>query len=371
MISAIGVSVIIPVYNVEKYLDRCIVSVVGQTYRNIEIILVDDGSTDGSPVVCREYARRDSRIKYIHQDNSGLGAARNTGIKAAASNYVTFLDADDWFEETFVEKVLQAMLHSYSKIGLCDIYYVDSEDMSRTHVKMRFQQFVNSVDSDLSVINKSRLFAWGKIYKKALFTEQNIAYPPFTFEDIITPIIVALAGQVAYVSEPLIHYYRNRQSSLSNNPQNIDDIKKGLALLGERFRKLGRYEQFRLEYKKIALGQLRFACRKWGAIDNKSIMDSLKKLEAYVGDLFPALKDITQKKFYITNVQLAGALDKALPYAMQRTEDALEADYIVNFEGDYFIELFKIKKITIPFIKKTCDQTSFEFDIAELIMERI
>lgn len=371
MINASEVSVIIPVYNAEKYIGRCIASVVGQTYKNIEIILVDDGSTDGGPTICREYARHDPRIKYIRQDNSGLGAARNTGIEAAASSYVTFLDADDWFEETFVEKVLRAMLHSDSPIGLCDIYYVDSVDMSRTHIKMRFHQLVSFVDSDVSVINKSRLFAWGKIYKKTLFTKQNIRYPTFTFEDIITPIIVMLAGQVAYVPEPLIYYYRNRQGSLSNNPSNIDDIKRGVILLGDCFQKTGQYERVRQEHKKIALGQLRFACRKWGSIDNKEIADSLKGIETYIGVAFPELKDITQKKFYITNAQFTGALDKSLPYAAQKTEDVSEADYMVNFEGNAFIEVPQLKKITIPLIETARDQTSLEFDIAELIMERI
>ena len=98
------VSVVLPIYNVEKYLDRCIESVVGQTYKNLEIILVDDESPDGCPKKCEDWAKRDKRIKVIHKENAGLGYARNTGIENATGEYICFFDSDDYVEKDTIEK---------------------------------------------------------------------------------------------------------------------------------------------------------------------------------------------------------------------------------------------------------------------------
>ena len=101
------VSIIIPIYNVEQYLDRCIKSVINQTYKNIEIILVDDGSTDKCPEICDQYAQKDNRIVVIHKENGGLSSARNAGMKVLKGEYMLFADSDDWIKENTVEELLQ------------------------------------------------------------------------------------------------------------------------------------------------------------------------------------------------------------------------------------------------------------------------
>lgn len=103
------VSVIVPVYNVEKYLDECVRSIMNQTYQNLEILLIDDGSTDRSPEMCDTYARQDSRVKVIHQHNQGLSAARNTGMNSMKGEYFGFVDSDDYIEPTMYEKLLAPM----------------------------------------------------------------------------------------------------------------------------------------------------------------------------------------------------------------------------------------------------------------------
>ena len=119
------ISVIVPVYNIEQYLSFCLKSITNQTYKNIEIILVDDGSTDDSPKMCDDYAKRDSRISVIHQKQQGLVAARKVGVKAANGEYCIFVDSDDWISENLLESVL-----SLSQNGLVDIvnYAVVSVD---------------------------------------------------------------------------------------------------------------------------------------------------------------------------------------------------------------------------------------------------
>lgn len=120
------VSVIVPVYNVEKYLDRCITSIVNQTYLNLEIILVDDGSPDRSPQICEEWARRDSRIRIIHKTNGGLGMARNTGMDNAHGAYVCFVDSDDYIAEDTVQKAYTLITAERADVVVCGFYSVDS-----------------------------------------------------------------------------------------------------------------------------------------------------------------------------------------------------------------------------------------------------
>ncbi len=119
------VTVILPIYNVEKYLDRCINSVVNQTYRNLEILLIDDGSTDACPQMCDEWAARDARIRVIHKENQGLGFARNTGIENANGEYVCFFDSDDYIEATTVEKAYSRADEENADIVSFGLYFVD------------------------------------------------------------------------------------------------------------------------------------------------------------------------------------------------------------------------------------------------------
>ena len=121
------ISVIVPVYNVEKYLRQCLDSVLAQTYRELEIILVDDGSTDGSGAICDEYATRDSRIKVVHQQNGGLSSARNAGLDLATGEYVAFVDSDDYIHETMLELLYQALVENNADTVICNFERVDEK----------------------------------------------------------------------------------------------------------------------------------------------------------------------------------------------------------------------------------------------------
>ena len=121
------ISVIIPVYKVEKYLDRCVLSVVNQTYKNLEIILVDDGSPDNSPKMCDEWAKKDKRITVIHKQNGGVSAARNDGLKIATGDYVAFVDSDDWIEPTMYEEMLNLAISENADLTFCGMKEAKSE----------------------------------------------------------------------------------------------------------------------------------------------------------------------------------------------------------------------------------------------------
>ena len=122
------ISVIIPIYNVEKYLARCVDSIVNQTYKNLEIILVDDGSPDRCPQMCDDYVEKDSRIKVVHKNNGGLSDARNTGIAVATGEYISFIDSDDWIDLETYDLVLEKMLATNSQIGAFNLKSVSDSN---------------------------------------------------------------------------------------------------------------------------------------------------------------------------------------------------------------------------------------------------
>ena len=122
------VSIIVPVYNVEQYLDRCLDSLVRQTYSKIEILLVDDGSTDGSGALCDAWQRRDHRIRVFHKPNGGLSDARNHGLERASGDWVCFVDSDDWFDLRFVETMLGALEDTGADVAECDYVCTDGSE---------------------------------------------------------------------------------------------------------------------------------------------------------------------------------------------------------------------------------------------------
>ena len=162
------ISVIVPIYKVEKYLDRCIDSITSQTYKNLEIILVDDGSPDSCPQMCDAFAAGDTRIKVIHKENGGLSDARNAGLKIAAGQYISFIDSDDWIEPEMYERMVRAMNRDKSDIAACSVRMV-WEDGSQT------QMLIQTPDRvlDRSKAQKALLLedllkqpVWYKLYKR-------------------------------------------------------------------------------------------------------------------------------------------------------------------------------------------------------------
>ena len=129
------ISLVIPVYNVEKYLDKCMESVLAQTYDNYEVILVDDGSTDNSGKMCDEYAERDSRVTVYHQKNSGVSVARNVGIENAKGEFISFIDSDDWVDESYLEKLVNAQIKYNADLTICEYTNVYAD--GRPNVRRR------------------------------------------------------------------------------------------------------------------------------------------------------------------------------------------------------------------------------------------
>lgn len=167
------VSVIIPVYKVEKYLDRCLESIVNQTYRNLEIILVDDGSPDNCPAMCDEWARKDKRIKVVHKKNGGVSSARNAGIDAATGEYLTFVDSDDTVNLNFSNFI------NYALESGCDICY--SDFLERRYFREHYIGLELS-DKNIRTLLKNNytVSCWGKLYRLEFLRSNKIYFLPIT-----------------------------------------------------------------------------------------------------------------------------------------------------------------------------------------------
>jgi len=224
------VSVVVPIYNVEKYLDRCISSIVSQTYRNLEIILVDDGSPDRCPQICEEWAAKDDRIKVIHKANAGLGMARNTGIEHATGKYVCFFDSDDYIDPTTVEKTHAAMIAENAQITVFGLNRVSARgEIIRTIIpepeKSCFRgeevqkQFLPDLIDPAHALVKNRnmcLSAWSALYSVDLVRSTGwrfVSEREMISEDSYSLIwLYSYVQSVAVLQEPLYYYCENGAS---------------------------------------------------------------------------------------------------------------------------------------------------------------
>lgn len=232
-----NISVIVPVYNVEQYLDRCINSVISQTYSNFELILVDDGSPDCCGSICEGWATNDERIKVFHKENGGLSDARNFGIEKASGNYITFIDSDDYVEETYLEYLLSLFEYSETaKVTAANHTVVRGENFSK-NVEFRGVK-VFSKDEALQEVLYHGLIdvsAWGKLYKREVF--DNLRFPiGRLFEDTyLFGDILLLTEDIVYGGEAQYFYVQRKNSIVnskfnSKNLQFIESVERFISL---------------------------------------------------------------------------------------------------------------------------------------------
>ncbi len=203
------ISVIVPIFNVEAYLARCVDSVLGQSFRDFDLILVDDGSPDGSGAICDEYARQDARVRVIHQENGGLSAARNAGIDLAlaesGSRYLCFVDSDDYLEKRYLEALLAAAEGLDCPVAVCGIQKTSGEPLDGGDLK----EPVRMDAMEYYCRDEQTAVAWNKLYRKALF--ENVRYPVGRIheDEFTTYRLLYAAGAVAVVASPLYAYFQN------------------------------------------------------------------------------------------------------------------------------------------------------------------
>lgn len=211
------ISVIVPVYKVEEYLNKCIDSIINQTYYNLEIILVDDGSPDRCGEICDTYANKDNRVVVIHKKNGGLSGARNAGLDAANGNYIGFVDSDDWIELDMYEKMLEAIQRKDADIAVCkfNVVRTSSGDSGvNDENNSKIELLIGSSEA-LKIMYSQEPFdaaAWDKLYKRDLF--DKIRYPlGIVGEDLATTYkLFDKADKIVYINEFLYNYNVMNQS---------------------------------------------------------------------------------------------------------------------------------------------------------------
>lgn len=213
------ISIVIPVFNVKNYLANCVKSIEKQTYANLEIILVDDGSTDGSGELCNQLALKDRRIHVIHKKNGGLSSARNVGIEVAAGKYIGFVDSDDYIDGKMYETLLKKMYKYSADISICGRWYVYENGKKHLRYQSDGKDLVMNAEQAILKMNSYCSFdmaAWDKLYSKSLF--DNIRFPEGKLSEdyFIMFRIFDKAKVICYTPEPL-YFYIQRKGSISRS----------------------------------------------------------------------------------------------------------------------------------------------------------
>lgn len=208
------VSVIVPIYNVEAYLERCVDSIINQTYKNLEIILVDDGSPDRCGEICDEYASKDSRIVVIHKENGGLSDARNAGIEKAQGEYLSFVDSDDWIEPNMIEVLYKACVDNSTKMAYCGICDVHENLNKKEREVFDFDKILEPQEVLVRIFESKGAShsACDKLYHCDLFKEVRFPRGKI-YEDVATTYrCVIKAGRVVACKEILYNYFHRSNS---------------------------------------------------------------------------------------------------------------------------------------------------------------
>ena len=220
------ISVIVPVFNVEEYISECLDSILNQTYKQLEVILVDDGSTDRSGVICDSYAKKDSRVQVIHQKNSGVASARNAGLDRARGPYITFADSDDFIDATMYECMYQKLSESDADMIICGYKKVDEEGKPIHNDSPIINQEL-SVHDVLGKLNEKNgwyyLTVWNRMYKSGVWDDVRFDVGKKHEDEFVAHKLFAKCKKILTIEDKL-YSYRNRQNSIMTGKANVSRL---------------------------------------------------------------------------------------------------------------------------------------------------
>lgn len=265
------VSVIVPIYNVEKYLEKCINSLLSQTLEDIQIILVNDGSKDNSGNIAKEYEKNNKdRVIYVEKENGGLSDARNYGLKYATGDFIAFLDSDDYIEKNAYEEMYNKAIEENADYVECDFIW---EFPNKIRVDKQYP-YKNKKE----MLSFVRVVAWNKLIKRQLIIDNNLEFPKgLRYEDIeFTYKLIPFVNKFAYVDKPFIHYVQREGSIANVQNERTAEIFTVLDNVIEFYKKNNIYEEYRneLEYnyaRYLLCSSLKRMCK----IKDKTIREKL------------------------------------------------------------------------------------------------
>ncbi len=301
-----NISVIVPVYNIAKYLPKCIESIINQTYNAIEILLINDGSTDESGKICDEYAKKDNRIKVIHQNNQGISATRNTGIKASTCDYIVFIDSDDYINEDYLETLYNCITKTNSDVASVN-YNVIKQDgtilyngSKETELKENELITIEGTNIIKELLSQKILknFVWNKIYKKSIICEFQVG---INYEDMaFTLEVLSKASKVSFINKSCYNYVKRDDSITATiSEENLQDFGKAIEerykIVKKKFKELEPYNIYAFLESSLALStKYVITERKYKTIEkqvtkfNKILLNYLKENEE---EFFKLLND--------------------------------------------------------------------------------
>lgn len=276
------ISIIIPVYNVEKYLEKCLDSVIHQSYENIEIILVNDGSTDTSGEICKKYSEKDKRIVLFNQENAGLSAARNTGIEICKGEYIAFVDSDDWVEKDYILKMYTECKNKNVDIVICGFNKVnENNDLildESSKLRKRTIDNKNKFDLLFNENNLETILAWNKLYKRKIFN--TLRYPVGKIHEdefVVYDVLNNVDGDIVVLNENLYNYLI-RNSSISNTIS--DKVLHSFEALKSRIDKTTWSKRYNIFAKCQLINNYIYVYKK--AVGNKNLqLKILKEIKKY------------------------------------------------------------------------------------------
>lgn len=307
----IKISIIVPIYNVENYLDKCIKSIINQSFKNLEIILVDDGSPDNCPAICDEWAKKDNRIKVIHKENGGLSDARNAGLAVATGEYIAFVDSDDYIEADIYKKLLSVALNNKCDIVSCKLRMVYENDKNFVTKDDSEDIIIYSTEDAMSALidDKIRQVVWNKLYKADII--KNIPFEVGKYHEDVFWSYKAIGAAKKVVSIDYVGYnYLQRAESIMGNAYSL----KRLDAVEAKCLRQDYLREYFPDLSQKGLHNLIFTCIYHGQLSlkylNKSeIKESLKVLtkvkKQYINDI--CIKDLSTKQkiwIYLTKYSL-------------------------------------------------------------------
>ena len=279
------ISVIVPVYNSIKLIDKCLRSLVSQTLKDLEIIVVDDGSNDGSTEKIKEYAKNYSNIVPIFQANAGISAARNRGLDKAKGEFVTFLDSDDYIDTDAYEIIYDYMISNNVDIAVCD-YFKEYSDGSKVEEKL-FNFPISSIDERPHLLFYINMGPWNKVYKRSLF--KKVRFPKIKYEDFaIMPELLIEAKRIGKINKSFNYYYIRENGETGIVDKRVFDILINLKNINEFLEKKGFFKRHYREVEYFNIERLMNYVIQQRMNKNKKVADKfINESYEYLDSMFP------------------------------------------------------------------------------------
>ncbi len=249
------ISVIVPIYNVEDYLNECVESIVAQTYTNLEILLINDGSTDRCEDICLAWRKKDDRIIYVSKKNETLGPTRNLGIQMAKGKYIAFVDSDDWIDRTFIEKLYSCVIEEDRDFARCD-YYVARGNERYIFNSNEFYPF-NEHNIRKMIACTQAITLWTGLYKKTLWIENKLEMPPGPHQDLaILGLPFVYAVKIGRCREGLYYYRENRKGNITLAAHGYPTVLPAVQHLINEYKRRKIFDEYKEELRSVCINKL-------------------------------------------------------------------------------------------------------------------